>query len=67
MPFAAAAEMMPVPKMNVARNAEHDRLRHSHYDRPPEKDSPRNIKPAGLIQECSGVERLCEKEERRLG
>jgi hypothetical protein len=33
----------------------------------PRKDSPRDIKRASLTQECSDVERLREKAERRLG
>jgi hypothetical protein len=33
----------------------------------PEKRFPKAIKRAGLVQECSDVEQLCEKEERRLG
>jgi hypothetical protein len=37
------------------------------YDRLPEKRFPTGIKRAGLMQECSDVERLCEKEKRRLG
>ena len=67
VPFAAAAEMMPVPKINVAATPSMIDFVTRITIASPRKDSPRDIKRPGLIQECSDVERLREKEERRLG
>jgi hypothetical protein len=59
--------MMPVPKINVAAMPSMIDFVTRITIASPRKDSPRDIKRPGLIQECSDVERLREKEERRLG
>src|SRR3989442_5664370 len=64
---AAPAEMRPDARINAAAMPSTIDFVTRITIASPRKDSPRDIKRASLTQECSDVERLGEKKDRRWG